>query len=222
MLPTLSLNHHRMSFISQSVALATRHSGYLFPRPPAPLPRSSSYIDYSALPYAHVFVHFPPSPTLTSTHAVDSPMLYDRSPIFVDKNDCQLPSRGSRRVEGQAREQSQYKFAIGSPSLPMSSSLAVPFIHDDSGTGSSSDDSDAYTGAGDAYFKCHSSCSSGAHHPLCRACRVFSQPGAPPFLPSRLSSSSRPPSKPISSSGSKRAGPSRGAPTMGSSCLEGF
>lgn len=41
-------------------------------------------------------VHFPPTPTLTSTHAAYSPLTYDRAPIAVAPNSCALPERGGR------------------------------------------------------------------------------------------------------------------------------
>jgi len=63
--------------------------------PPIPFDSTpSSYGEYSPLPYAQPFVHFPPSPTLTSTHVVDDSYIYDRTPIVVAENDCALPQRG--------------------------------------------------------------------------------------------------------------------------------
>jgi hypothetical protein len=41
-------------------------------------------------------VHFPPTPTLTSTHAAYSPRTYDRAPIAISPNACALPERGGR------------------------------------------------------------------------------------------------------------------------------
>jgi len=41
-------------------------------------------------------VHFPPSPTLTSTYVADSPWTYDRAPIAIPPNSCELPERGGR------------------------------------------------------------------------------------------------------------------------------
>jgi hypothetical protein len=41
-------------------------------------------------------VHFPPTPTLTSTHPAYSPLTYDRAPIAVTPNSCALPERGGR------------------------------------------------------------------------------------------------------------------------------
>jgi hypothetical protein len=54
--------------------------------PPAPFPFSSCS---SLSPH----VHFPPTPTLTSTFAVDH---YDRAPISISPNICSLPNRGER------------------------------------------------------------------------------------------------------------------------------
>jgi len=41
-------------------------------------------------------VHFPPTPTLTSTHTTHSSSVYDRAPINVSPNRCELPERGGR------------------------------------------------------------------------------------------------------------------------------
>ncbi|KAF8639596.1 hypothetical protein AX16_010265 [Volvariella volvacea WC 439] len=41
-------------------------------------------------------VHFPPTPTLTSLAITHSPSVYDRAPIKVGKNWCELPERGCR------------------------------------------------------------------------------------------------------------------------------
>jgi len=41
-------------------------------------------------------VHFPPTPTLTSTHPAYSPRTYDRAPIAISPNPCALPERGER------------------------------------------------------------------------------------------------------------------------------
>ncbi|KAG2140166.1 hypothetical protein DEU56DRAFT_886103 [Suillus clintonianus] len=41
-------------------------------------------------------VHFPPTPTLTSTYAAHSSATYDRSPVSVAPNQCALPGRHER------------------------------------------------------------------------------------------------------------------------------
>ncbi|KAG2337608.1 hypothetical protein BDR05DRAFT_765129 [Suillus weaverae] len=41
-------------------------------------------------------VHFPPTPTLTSTYAAHSSATYDRSPVSVSPNYCALPGRHER------------------------------------------------------------------------------------------------------------------------------
>lgn len=41
-------------------------------------------------------VHFPPTPSLTSTTSAYSPGTYDRAPIAVSPNSCALPERGGR------------------------------------------------------------------------------------------------------------------------------
>ena len=45
-------------------------------------------------------VHFPPTPTLTSTEITHSPFTYDRAPIVVAPNLCALPERGGRTIIG--------------------------------------------------------------------------------------------------------------------------
>ncbi|EMD42270.1 hypothetical protein CERSUDRAFT_90879 [Gelatoporia subvermispora B] len=43
-------------------------------------------------------VHFPPTPGLSSHHPTHSPRSYDRAPIVVSPNVCQLPQRGARKL----------------------------------------------------------------------------------------------------------------------------
>ena len=45
-------------------------------------------------------VHFPPTPTLTSTAITHSSFIYDRAPIVVTPNICALPERGGRKLIG--------------------------------------------------------------------------------------------------------------------------
>ena len=45
-------------------------------------------------------VHFPPTPTLTSTEITHSSFMYDRAPIVVTPNICALPERGGRKFIG--------------------------------------------------------------------------------------------------------------------------
>ncbi|KZT27618.1 hypothetical protein NEOLEDRAFT_1130643 [Neolentinus lepideus HHB14362 ss-1] len=49
-------------------------------------------------------VHFPPTPTMTSTHPTHSPFTYDRAPIIVSPNACALPERGGREVYSGERQ----------------------------------------------------------------------------------------------------------------------
>jgi len=41
-------------------------------------------------------VHFPPTPSMASTQATHSSSTYDRAPIAVTPNSCELPERGGR------------------------------------------------------------------------------------------------------------------------------
>ena len=47
-------------------------------------------------------VHFPPTPTLTSTEITHSSFMYDRAPIVVTPNICALPERGGRKFTGSS------------------------------------------------------------------------------------------------------------------------
>ncbi|KAI0783158.1 hypothetical protein C8Q75DRAFT_811177 [Abortiporus biennis] len=69
------------------------------PTPWPPLPFSKCIDDdlqLLDLPSPHV--HFPPTPGLTTTHPTHSPRTYDRAPIIVQPNSCQLPRRGARKL----------------------------------------------------------------------------------------------------------------------------
>jgi len=50
-------------------------------------------------------VHFPPTPTLTSTEITHSSFMYDRAPIVVTPNVCALPERGGRKFTGSNSNQ---------------------------------------------------------------------------------------------------------------------
>ncbi|KAJ8583663.1 hypothetical protein M405DRAFT_828211 [Rhizopogon salebrosus TDB-379] len=76
-------------------------SGYMSPRP------ILKHRDYSQRHETFPFpacslvspsrhVHFPPTPTLTSTYAAHSSATYDRSPVAVPPNQCALPGRHER------------------------------------------------------------------------------------------------------------------------------
>lgn len=73
------------------------------PRPCLKPPPLRYEPEVEALPFAAYprvllspHVHFPPTPTLTSTHATHSPRTYDRAPIAISPNSCALPERGGR------------------------------------------------------------------------------------------------------------------------------
>lgn len=57
-------------------------------------PSPSTALPFKFLHSPHV--HFPPTPTLTDTQITHSPFVYDRAPIVVSPNTCQLPERGGR------------------------------------------------------------------------------------------------------------------------------
>lgn len=63
---------------------------------------STSSVSINALPFASCrnllspHVHFPPTPTIASTQTTHSSSTYDRAPISVSPNSCELPERGER------------------------------------------------------------------------------------------------------------------------------
>ncbi|KAF8320260.1 hypothetical protein DL93DRAFT_1817896 [Clavulina sp. PMI_390] len=216
--------------------VATSHPP--IPESTAQLPRTSSYIDYSPLPYSHVYVHFPPSPILTSTHVVDPPRLYDRSPIVVAPNTCAMPQRGCpgrtyATIDGVGRgvRSTANALALSSSSLSLSHPSGPQFpllIHDEHGSGSSSDDSDAVASfADETLLQCNPLCLPGHHVSGCCAVSANrpSEPDNTQFLP-------YPPMPPrVSKFPSKKRSsmtpPSASTPPAAvawdtSSCLEGF
>jgi len=211
--------------------VATSHPP--IPEPTSRLPRTPSYIDYSALPYSQVYVHFPPSPTLASMHVVDSPRLYDRSPIIVSENSCAMPQRGCpgrtyATVDGVGRgvASSDNALPLPCPKLSFSSNapptipLMLPERH------GSSDNPDAVSIVPeDLRATCRALCPPGNHSPVCRVPHTMDcgKDADHRFMPcSRLYSSS------TSGSSGGTVGPSSPSSSSftstwdTSSCLEGF
>ncbi|KAF7976184.1 hypothetical protein HWV62_7348 [Athelia sp. TMB] len=62
--------------------------------PSASDPLPFAYCSSNVLLSPHV--HFPPTPTLVSTHTTHSSGIYDRAPITIAPNSCALPERGGR------------------------------------------------------------------------------------------------------------------------------
>ncbi|KAH9897690.1 hypothetical protein C8Q73DRAFT_640339 [Cubamyces lactineus] len=77
------------------------------PRPHPILKRDSSPFRTPTLPFSNCgplfspHVHFPPTPRIAATYPAHSPTTYDRAPIAVSPNVCQLPRRGERTVYSQ-------------------------------------------------------------------------------------------------------------------------
>ncbi|KAF8328163.1 uncharacterized protein EI90DRAFT_3065771 [Cantharellus anzutake] len=162
--------------------------------PPIPIDSATStYGEYSALPYAQPFVHFPPSPTLTSTHVVDDSRIYDRTPIVVAENDCALPQRGcpGRTYIGIERRSAPRSASPGNhlhPSAARFSNYSMSLHADPSRVPSltsdetSSDDSDGAvptppefchpSSSGSMSPLCHSLCNPDHHSPCCQTQRA--------------------------------------------------
>ncbi|KAL1951715.1 hypothetical protein VTO73DRAFT_864 [Trametes versicolor] len=82
------------------------------PHPHPILKRDSSPFRTPALPFSTCgqplfspHVHFPPTPRLVAgTYPAHSPTTYDRAPIAVTPNICQLPRRGERTIRAPSVE----------------------------------------------------------------------------------------------------------------------
>jgi len=80
------------------------------PRPRPILKQSSSppKLSSSPLPFSSCpqilspHVHFPPTPGLVSTHPALPAEIYDRAPIVVSPNICEIPVRNDRRIRSPA------------------------------------------------------------------------------------------------------------------------
>lgn len=80
---------------------------YMSPRPilkhhlDIPTPEPFEPFPFAACPSVLLttrHVHFPPTPTLTSTFTTHSPSAYDRTPLSVSPNACALPGRHEREL----------------------------------------------------------------------------------------------------------------------------
>jgi hypothetical protein len=194
------------------------------------LPRTSSYIDYSALPYSQVYVHFPPSPTLASTHVVDPPRLYDRSPIIVAENSCAMPQRGCpgrtyTTVDGVGRgvAPSNKALTLSCSRLSFSSSPASTILVPDD-QGGPDDSAVIPLFPEDLSAICHALCSPSQHSPTCRAPYTSESAKA---AGSQVLPQPRVSSRPLNPSGDDAKKASRSSSSFSSawetsSCLEGF
>ncbi|KAL0952084.1 hypothetical protein HGRIS_008720 [Hohenbuehelia grisea] len=61
-----------------------------------PISPSGSPFPFASSAMNSPHVHFPPTPSMASTHTTHSPNTYDRAPIVVSPNICSLPERGGR------------------------------------------------------------------------------------------------------------------------------
>lgn len=106
----------------------------------SPLP-FSSYTTPNAPHSPHV--HFPPTPSLVSTLPTHSSSTYDRAPITVSPNSCELPERGERFYSPSATTADPPAtgsyFDCGASTAPAPESNAPPALVPDT---SESEDSD--------------------------------------------------------------------------------
>ncbi|TFK42245.1 hypothetical protein BDQ12DRAFT_572866, partial [Crucibulum laeve] len=68
-------------------------------------PSTSSPLPFASCPQIlhSPHVHFPPTPSLSSTEITHSPFAYDRAPINVSPNACAIPERGGRKCNTPRR-----------------------------------------------------------------------------------------------------------------------
>jgi len=110
----------------------------------SPLP-FSSYTTPHAPHSPHV--HFPPTPSLVSTQPTHSSSTYDRAPIAVSPNSCELPERGGRFYSPSAATHAAESpvtgsyFDCGVSTAPAPESTVTPALIPDI---SESEDSDEY------------------------------------------------------------------------------
>ncbi|KAF8902215.1 hypothetical protein CPB84DRAFT_874537 [Gymnopilus junonius] len=93
------------------------------------LPTPSSYTPFPFALTSHIppldspHVHFPPTPSMTKMETTHSQASYDRRPIIVSPNICELPERGERDL-GNFEEPEESYFQLSSanlcPNLPIS------------------------------------------------------------------------------------------------------
>jgi len=111
-------------------------SGYMSPRPILKHRNTSQRHENfpfsacsSVSPSRHV--HFPPTPTLTSTYATHSPATYDRSPVAVPPNQCALPGRHEREFMSDNSQIAEIKGSYFHPRAYEASS-PEPSVSDES------------------------------------------------------------------------------------------
>ena len=95
----------RLDQSSQPLKIPSTSNSNGRPKPclkPLPMPEYHP-LPFSEYPIHSPHVHFPPTPTLTSTIFTHSAVQYDRAPIVVAENVCALPERGGRCYNVQLR-----------------------------------------------------------------------------------------------------------------------
>ncbi|KAL1749307.1 hypothetical protein HDZ31DRAFT_27924 [Schizophyllum fasciatum] len=128
------------AFASEEIPAAMQHQ-----------PPLSGALPFATYPHGMQtpHVHFPPTPNLSSHHTTHSPAQYDRAPIVVGPNACELPERGGRLCSppSKKRRTAPAKGSYFHPRAyeaiePESPSSPPPLIMDTSSSSSSSESTD--------------------------------------------------------------------------------
>jgi len=139
-----------------------------------PRPILKSMPEYCPLPFSTYplhspHVHFPPTPSLTSTDFTHSAIVYDRAPIVVSENVCALPERGGRCYEScdvqaqkQPRRSHSQSGAIGGTSFARDSQSKGSYFHPRAFEAAEPEQAPNHNDRYDSYFTLHDNSSSSS------------------------------------------------------------